>query len=137
MQQSSSHVEKLGNWYSCFSHSICAFFPLDSHPVVYFIIWEMDGFSHCFHISWKRQQNPSSGESLGNWFPCSFYSMGIFALDSVPVAYFVIWEMHVFSHRFPISWKKQQNLWNEENLGNWFPYPFHSMSDFYYLIPIL
>ena len=23
---------------------VCAFFPLDSHPMVYFIIWEMHGF---------------------------------------------------------------------------------------------
>ena len=62
------------------SYSICAFFPLDSHPVVYFIVWEMDGFCHCFPISWKRQQNASSQESMGSWFPCSFYSMGVFCI---------------------------------------------------------
>ena len=27
-----------------------AFFPLDSHPMMYFIIWEMHGFPHQFPI---------------------------------------------------------------------------------------
>ena len=40
--------ESMGNWYSYFSHSMVAFFPLGFHPVVYFIIWKMHGFPHQF-----------------------------------------------------------------------------------------
>ena len=32
------------------SYSMGTFFPFDSHPMVYFIIWEMHGFSHQFLI---------------------------------------------------------------------------------------
>ena len=46
MQQNPWCRESLGNWYSYFSHSMGAFFPLDSSPRVYFIIWEMHGFPH-------------------------------------------------------------------------------------------
>ena len=51
MQQNPLHEEDLGNWYSYFSHSMGAFFLFDSHPVVYFITWEMHGFSHQFPIA--------------------------------------------------------------------------------------
>ena len=50
MQQNPSYREDLGNWYSYFSHSMGAFFPLDSHPMVLFIAWEMYGFSNQFPI---------------------------------------------------------------------------------------
>ena len=53
MQQNSWYKENLGNWYSHFSHSADAFFPSDSHPMVYFITWEIHGFSHQFLIAWK------------------------------------------------------------------------------------
>ena len=46
MQQNSSYGENLGNWCSYFSHIMGAFFPLDSHFMVYFITWEMHVFSH-------------------------------------------------------------------------------------------
>ena len=44
-QQTSSYGENLGNWSSYFSHIMDAFFPLDSHFMVYFITWEMHLFS--------------------------------------------------------------------------------------------
>ena len=47
-------MENLGNWYSYFSHSMGAFFPLDSHSMVYFIICEIHGFPHQFSIAWKN-----------------------------------------------------------------------------------
>ena len=50
MQQNPSYGVNLGNWYSYFSQSMGAFFPLDSHPMIYFIIWEMHGFPHQFPI---------------------------------------------------------------------------------------
>ena len=46
MLQNPSNEVNLGNWYSYFFHSMGDFFPSDSHPTVYFIIWEMHGFSH-------------------------------------------------------------------------------------------
>ena len=54
------------NWFPYFFHKMGAFFPLYSHPVVYFIIWEMHGFSH---------QSPMA------------------------------WEMHGFSHQSPMAWE--------------------------------
>ena len=48
MQQNPWYGESLGNWYSYFSHSMGALFPSDSHPMVCFSIWEMDGFPHKF-----------------------------------------------------------------------------------------
>ena len=52
--QNPLYVEKLGNWYSYFSHSMGAFFPLDSHSMVYFIICEIHGFPHQFSIAWEN-----------------------------------------------------------------------------------
>ena len=49
--QNPLYVENLGNWYSYFSHSIGAFFPLHSHSMVYFIICEIHGFPHQFPIA--------------------------------------------------------------------------------------
>ena len=66
--QKPSYVENLGNWYSYFSHGMSAFFPLDSHPVVYFIICEIHGCPHQFPIAWENTGNPSNWESLGNWY---------------------------------------------------------------------
>ena len=54
MQQNPWCRESLGNWYSYFSHSMGAFFPLNSHPMAYFIIWEMHGFPHQFLIVWEN-----------------------------------------------------------------------------------
>ena len=40
--------ENLGSWLSYFGHSLDAFFPSDSHLMLYFITWEMHGFSYPF-----------------------------------------------------------------------------------------
>ena len=50
MQENPWYGESLGNWYSYFSDSMGAFFPLDSHSIAYFVIWEMHGFPHQFLI---------------------------------------------------------------------------------------
>ena len=50
VQQNPWYGEILWNWYSYFFHSMGAFLPSDSHPMVYFIIWETHGFLHQFHI---------------------------------------------------------------------------------------
>ena len=35
-----------------------AFFPLDFHPMKYFVIWEIDEFPHLFPILWKNETKP-------------------------------------------------------------------------------
>ena len=37
-----------------FSHSIGDFFPVGSHPIVYFIIYKMHDFPHQFSIAWEN-----------------------------------------------------------------------------------
>ena len=103
MQQSPLHCENLGNWYSYFSHIMVAFFPFNSQPMVYFVIWEIHLFSHQFPLSWERQQNPSNGKSQGSWFHHFFLSMNaFFPLDSHPMVYFIVWEIRQFLHQFPM-----------------------------------
>ena len=108
MQKKPSYGENLGNWYPYFSHSTGVFFPLDWHPMEYFIIWEMHGFSHQFPIAWKKAakpiewekpgklvpgkiiQNPWYVENLRNWYSYFSHSMGpFFPLDSHPMEYFI------------------------------------------------
>ena len=76
----------------------CFFFPLYSHPVDYFITWEMHGFPHQFPIT---QENAAKSIELGepgNWYPFFPEIMGIFLpSDSHPLVYLTTWEMHDFS----------------------------------------
>ena len=57
MQQNPSYGGNLGNCYSCFSHSMGDFFQYNSHPTIYFIIWEMHGFPHQFPIVQEKATN--------------------------------------------------------------------------------
>ena len=79
-----------------------AFFPLDSHPMVYFIIWEMHGSLHQFP---KLRENATKPMVWGNSRKLILlFSHSVddfFSLDSHPMAYFIIWEMHGFPHQFP------------------------------------
>ena len=103
MQQNPSYGESLGNWYSYFSHSASVFFPLDSHPMAYFIIWEMHGFPHQFLIVRENPTIPFLWGDRGNWYSYFSHSMGdLSPYDSHPKVYFIIWEMHGFPHQFPI-----------------------------------
>ena len=52
MQQNPLNGVNLGNWYLYFPHSMGDFSTYDSHPMVYFIIWEMHRFPHQFLIVW-------------------------------------------------------------------------------------
>ena len=58
MQQNPWYGESLGNWYSYFSDSMGDFFPLDSHSIAYFVIWEMHGFPHQFLIVRENASKP-------------------------------------------------------------------------------
>ena len=62
------------------------------------IFWYTSSYGKCmcFLINFpqhrKKQQNLSNGESLRNWFPQSFHSIGAFSpLDFHPIVYFIIW----------------------------------------------
>ena len=55
MQQNLSYGYNLANWYSYYSHSMDDFSPLDSHAMVYSIIWEMHGISLQFPRAWKKE----------------------------------------------------------------------------------
>ena len=80
--------------------------PHDSHPMVYFIIWEMQGFPINFPKLEKIQQNSSYGKDLGNCYLYFSHSMGaFFPLDSHPMILFITWEMYGFFNQFPIAWE--------------------------------
>ena len=139
MQQSPLYWENLGNRYSYFSHIMVAFFPFNSQPMVYFIIWEIHVFSHQFPLSWERQQNSSNGKSQGSWFPHFFLSMSaFFTLDSHPMVYFIVWEIRQFLHQFPMVGKNAAKpivsgepgklvLIFSHSMGAFFPFDSHPM----------
>ena len=151
MQQNPSYGDSLGNQYSYFSYDTSDFFSLDSHHMVYFIIWEMHGFPHQFPIE------PQNAVKLIVWGePWELYSylphnMGaLFSLASRTMVYFITWEMHWLPHQFPIAWEKTakpikwgksgnlvpgnilQNPLCVENMGNWCSYVSHSMGTFFH-----
>ena len=47
-------LPSISNHGTHFSHSIGDFFPVGSHPIVYFIIYKMHDFPHQFPIAWKN-----------------------------------------------------------------------------------
>ena len=90
------------------------FFPLDFHPMVYFITWEMDGFSHRIsHRKSKSQQNPSNGEGQGNWFSYFFHKIGVsfpirFQSRSIPPHMGNRWVFSSISHSIEKGMKSQR-----------------------------
>ena len=131
-------------------------FPLDFHPVVYFSIWKMHGFSHQFPKAWEKAgksikwektgklvpdkilQNPSYLENLGNWYSYFSKSKGaFFPLDSHPMVHFRICEIHGFSHQFPVAWENAVKSIELEELGKLVPiFPPNVWVLFYHQIPI-
>ena len=117
----------MGNAWEIGSHTLslkCVVFPLDCHPVTYFTIWEIPGFSRQFPeaweiagkpIEWERPeklisgkilQKPSYVENLGNRYSYFSDGMGAFLkLDSHSMVYFVTCEIHGFPHQFSIAWE--------------------------------
>ena len=97
----------MGRFWEIDTHTFPIVWVLLSHPIP--ILWYTSAYGKCmgFPINFpqygKMQQNPWYGDSLGNWYSYFSRSMGaFFPLDSHPMAYFVIWEMHGFPHQFPI-----------------------------------
>ena len=102
--QNPSYVENLGNWYSYLSHSMGAFFPLDSHPMVYFMIYKIHGFPHQFLISLKNAAKSIKLGESGKLVPFFPQYMGtFFSSDFHLMEYFTTCEMHGFSHQFLIT----------------------------------
>ena len=65
------------------------------------ILWFASSQGKCIGLlinipqHWKRQQNPSYGKSLGNWYPYFSQSIGAFIpSDSYPMVHFITWKMH-------------------------------------------
>ena len=68
------------------------------------------------------QQNPSYRDSLGNWYPYFFNSIGAFFLsDCHPLVYFIIFEMYGLPHQFAIAWENDAKLIEQGEPGKWIP----------------
>ena len=81
------------------SHSMGAFFPLDSDPLVYFTKWEMHRFPHQFPIVQENATKPIVWGEPGKLVLILFPLYGrFFPLDSHFMSYFITWEIHVPSH---------------------------------------
>ena len=124
MQQNPWHGESLGNWYSYFSHSMSAFFPSDSYPVVYFSIWQMYGFPHKFPTVREDATKPMVWEQsrkliliLFPWYGC-FYS----------IRFRIVWYTSLYGKYYE---KMQQNASYGVNLGNRCSYFSHSIGDLF------
>ena len=86
MQQNPSYGEDLGNWYSCFSYSIGAFLQSDSHPVIYFITWEMLRYPHQFPIALEYSAKSIELKEPGKLVPILSPKYGyFFPSDSHPM----------------------------------------------------
>ena len=67
-----------------------AFYLSDSHPMVYFSIWEMHWLPHKFPTVWENAK-----KTMVCFFP----------LDSHFTVYFIICEIHGFPLQFPMAWE--------------------------------
>ena len=91
-----------------------AFFPLDSHSMVYFIIREILGFPHQFPIAWENAEKSIEMGGPRKLVPIFPWGMDTFLpSDSRLMVYFTIMEMHGFSHEFLIAHKNatKSPLW--------------------------
>ena len=91
MSQNPLYGENLGNCCSYFPHSMGAFFPLDSHFMVYFITWEMHFMVYV--ITWEKTAKLIEWESLENWFPVIYQKT------------YCLWRTwEIGTHTFPTVW---------------------------------
>ena len=110
IQQNPSNVQNLGNWHSYFSHSMFAFFPLDLHLMVYFIICEIPGPPHQFSIAWEYAAKSIELRKPGKLVP--IFSATYFNFSSIRFpSYGILYQMgrYGFFHQFLIARKMQQN----------------------------
>ena len=90
--QNPSYDENLGNrcWY--FSHSMGAFFQLDSHSIVYFIICEIHGFPYQFLIAWENAAKSIELGECRKLVPIFFLTYGHFSSIRFP-SYGILYHM--------------------------------------------
>ena len=102
MQQNSS----IGKVWEIGTHTfflVCVLSPLDFHPMVYFIIWEMHGFPHVFLICTKPIVWGEPGKLALILFP---YYGWFFPVRFPSCGNFIAWEMHGFSYQISHSIRK-------------------------------
>ena len=111
--QSPSYVENLGNWYSYFFQSLGAFFPLDSHSMVHFIICKIHGFPHQFPIPWESAVKYIELEEPGKLVPIFPPKVWVHFFHQILNLWYSTWETHGFSHQFLIAQKNaaKPTLW--------------------------
>ena len=81
-----------------------AFLRPDSHPVIYFITWEMLRFPHQFPIALENAAKSIELREPGKLVPILSPKYGhFFPSDSHPMVSPTPWKMHGFSHQFPIA----------------------------------
>ena len=110
--------EIVGNWYSYFSCSMCAFFPNESHPMVYFITWDIQGYSYQFLISWKDAAKPNLWGRPWIKIPMFFPKYGYFSSNIFP-PYGILYHVKnawVFSS-ISITWTNEAKLVLCEDFG--------------------
>ena len=151
MQQNPSYGGNLGNCYSCFSHSMGDFFQYNSHPTIYFIIWEMHGFPHQFPIVQEKATNlivwgePGKLELIlfpyyGRFFSVRFPFCGILHhMGNAFVFSIISHNMGKDSqtHRMGKVWEIGSRKYPTKPIlcgepGNWYSYFSHSMGAFSY-----
>ena len=96
MLQNPSYVENLGNWYSYSPHCMGAFFQLDSHSMVFIIIFiiicEMHGFPNQFSIAWEKAVKSIELGEPRKLVPIFFLTCGHFSSITFP-SYGILYHM--------------------------------------------
>ena len=128
--------KNLGNQYSYFPIAQELFF----HEIP--ILWYTSPHGKCigFLINFpqhrKMQQNPTNGESLGNWYPYLFHSVSAF-FHQIPILWYTssYGKCMDFLINFSQHGNMQQNLLYWDSLRNWYSYYSHRMCTVFPLDP--
>ena len=101
------------------------FFPSDSLPMVYFIIWETLGFPHLFPITQENATKPIAWGYTGKLVLILFPQYGCFFPIRFPYCGTLHqMGMHVFSHQFPIAWQMAAKVIERGKPGKLVPIQF-------------